>query len=250
MKYGHPLKMSRGSENGTVLTILEGWDADLGPSATLVYAIVSGNEDGHFELTKETGQLRLINNIDLSYIYKLTAEVSDCGDPPLMTSVQLNIHVVDITELESRSTNSDIFSSDRWNGLNLFVVVVVIGVVFGLLICVGVSVTIICVRRKGKALRSRRDFRPPSERRDVAEGEAEDEKDVEHRGGSGGGRDSLYSEVTRSLELAQAICRSVELNKNSMLLTKDGKLLEDVFPNWSLDRQVIFSVVSLSSRST
>ena len=65
---------------------------------TITYAIVSGNDDGHFKIDARTGIITLIKelNFDVETTYDLVISATDNGTPPLTTQARVVIHVDDV----------------------------------------------------------------------------------------------------------------------------------------------------------
>ena len=75
-------------------------DPDLGQ--TIEFKIVSGNEDGIFGIFSCSGQLYLEQsrtlNFELKNEYKITVEVSDDADAPMLITRKVTVNVLDINE--------------------------------------------------------------------------------------------------------------------------------------------------------
>ena len=88
---------SRGDlSHGAVVTRLDATDPDEGPNAELVYAVEYGNEDGIFEVDRDTGALTVAaeGGLDVSRpVYRLVVSATDRGTQPLRTVADLEIRV-------------------------------------------------------------------------------------------------------------------------------------------------------------
>lgn len=85
---------------GTVIMWLEAHDPDAGPSSQVRYSLVD-NADGHFEVDKLSGALRIVQNLDYEtkQVYNLTAKAKDKGKPVSLSSTCfVEVHVVDVNE--------------------------------------------------------------------------------------------------------------------------------------------------------
>ncbi|TWW58827.1 protocadherin Fat 1a isoform X4 [Takifugu flavidus] len=85
---------------GTVIMWLEAHDPDIGPSSQVRYSLVD-NGDGHFEVDKLSGALRIVQNLDYEtkQVYNLTAKAKDKGKPMSLSSTCfIEVHVVDVNE--------------------------------------------------------------------------------------------------------------------------------------------------------
>jgi len=81
---------------GALLARLDATDPDEGPNAELLYALEYGNEEGLFEVDRETGALTVAaeGGLDSSRsVYRLVVSATDRGDPPLRTVADLEIRV-------------------------------------------------------------------------------------------------------------------------------------------------------------
>ena len=79
---------------------LKATDIDLPPNNLISYHIVDGNEDGHFAVDVDTGQVTLEEPVDYenmlpesNYQYTLIVMAIDGGNPPLNNTVPVIINV-------------------------------------------------------------------------------------------------------------------------------------------------------------
>lgn len=85
---------------GTVIMWLEAHDPDVGPSSQVRYSLID-NGDGHFEVDKLSGALRIVQNLDYEtkQVYNLTAKAKDKGKPMSLSSTCfIEVDVVDVNE--------------------------------------------------------------------------------------------------------------------------------------------------------
>ncbi|KAM6940342.1 protocadherin Fat 1a isoform 2-T2 [Xenentodon cancila] len=85
---------------GTVIMWLEAHDPDVGPSSQVRYSLID-NGDGHFDVDKLSGALRIIQNLDYEtkQVYNLTAKAKDKGKPiSLSSTCFIEVDVVDVNE--------------------------------------------------------------------------------------------------------------------------------------------------------
>ncbi|KAM4594935.1 protocadherin Fat 1a isoform 6-T10 [Fundulus diaphanus] len=85
---------------GTVIMWLEAHDPDVGPSSQVRYSLID-NGDGHFEVDKLSGALRIVQNLDYEtkQVYNLTAKAKDKGKPiSLSSTCFIEVEVVDVNE--------------------------------------------------------------------------------------------------------------------------------------------------------
>ena len=75
-------------------------DIDHGVNAKLVYSILTGNEEGDFEVNQSTGILATLTSLNREKkpFYNLVVQVKDSGDPVLSTSVNVTVAVLDIND--------------------------------------------------------------------------------------------------------------------------------------------------------
>lgn len=85
---------------GTVIMWLEAHDPDVGASSQVRYSLID-NGDGHFEVDKLSGALRIVQNLDYETkrVYNLTAKAKDKGKPiSLSSTCFIEVEVVDVNE--------------------------------------------------------------------------------------------------------------------------------------------------------
>lgn len=85
---------------GTVIMWLEAHDPDLGASSQVRYSLID-NGDGHFEVDKLSGALRIVQTLDYEtkQVFNLTAKSKDKGKPmSLLSTCFIEVHVVDVNE--------------------------------------------------------------------------------------------------------------------------------------------------------
>ncbi|XP_034473872.1 cadherin-related tumor suppressor [Drosophila innubila] len=82
---------------GTELMRFRASDADQGVNSQVVFSITAGNRRDTFHIDSTTGSLYLHKSLDYEDItnYTLNITASDCGTPPLSTTVLYNVIVVD-----------------------------------------------------------------------------------------------------------------------------------------------------------
>ncbi|XP_012946080.1 protocadherin Fat 1, partial [Aplysia californica] len=86
---------------GALLITLAASDPDLGSSGQLTFSVVSGNEDGVFDLDPHSGNLTLAKslNYELTTEYTLLLKVTDHSLPPASSPVAtLHVHVINEVE--------------------------------------------------------------------------------------------------------------------------------------------------------
>ena len=85
---------------GSQVTSLSATDADEGSNAEVHYSIVSGNENGTFEMNSKNGILSTIRSLDRETTpkYSLVIRASDLGAPPQFTDKVLEIILLDIND--------------------------------------------------------------------------------------------------------------------------------------------------------
>ena len=85
---------------GAVIMWLEAHDPDVGPSSHVRYSLIDSG-DGHFEVDKLSGAVRILKNLDYEQrqVYNLTAKAKDKGKPMSLSSTCfIEVDVVDINE--------------------------------------------------------------------------------------------------------------------------------------------------------
>uniref|UniRef100_A0A8C4R1J8 Cadherin domain-containing protein n=1 Tax=Eptatretus burgeri TaxID=7764 RepID=A0A8C4R1J8_EPTBU len=95
-----PISVSEGAPPGWLLARLAATDADIGDNATIHFALVSGNEEGVFDLDPDTGQLLVSGVLDreTSPAYDLVVEARDGGPFALISRITLSITILDVNE--------------------------------------------------------------------------------------------------------------------------------------------------------
>lgn len=85
---------------GSQVTSLSATDADEGSNAEVRYSIMSGNENGTFEMNSKNGVLSTIRSLDRETTpkYNLVIRASDLGVPSQFTDKDLDITVLDIND--------------------------------------------------------------------------------------------------------------------------------------------------------
>ncbi|XP_071495031.1 protocadherin Fat 1-like [Diadema antillarum] len=83
----------------TILTVYAS-DVDHGFNGKLVYAISAGNEQSHFQMDFETGELKVLTPLDreTQSVYELTVKVSDMGSPQHTKKRALTITLADVND--------------------------------------------------------------------------------------------------------------------------------------------------------
>lgn len=84
----------------TVIYAAVATDMDIGENGTVVYEIVSGNEQSFFALNNQTGALSLSRSLDYETAsqYVLNISASDLGKPRLRTFIIITVNVIDIND--------------------------------------------------------------------------------------------------------------------------------------------------------
>ena len=82
---------------GSVICTVVAADGDSGPDGEISYSIASGNDDNIFAMNSKSGEIVLSGHIDYEQIqgYHILVQASDNGNPPLSSSVQVRITVLD-----------------------------------------------------------------------------------------------------------------------------------------------------------
>ncbi|XP_054721928.1 LOW QUALITY PROTEIN: fat-like cadherin-related tumor suppressor homolog [Uloborus diversus] len=98
-----------GSEIATVHATSE----DIGINAEISYSIIGGDEQGMFEISSTSGQVRLLKPLDYEGVhdYFLTVQAVDGGSPPLSNQAVVNITVTDAND------NAPVFSQPSYRAM-------------------------------------------------------------------------------------------------------------------------------------
>ncbi|KAA0709827.1 Protocadherin Fat 4 FAT tumor suppressor -like protein 4 [Triplophysa tibetana] len=91
--------------------IVSAVDGDDGPSGQLEYAIIDGNKENSFSISRGTGEIRSTRPLDREKVaqYALRVKATDRGNPPKSTAVRVLIDVLDVNDNAPRF--SKIFSA-------------------------------------------------------------------------------------------------------------------------------------------
>ena len=94
------VRVDEGISIGSQVTSLSATDADEGSNAEVHFSIMSGNENGTFELNSKNGILSTIRSLDRETTpkYNLVIRASDLGAPSQFTDKVLEIIVLDIND--------------------------------------------------------------------------------------------------------------------------------------------------------
>ena len=94
------VRVSEDISIGSQVTSLSATDADEGSNAEVRYSIVSGNENGTFEMNSKNGILSTIRSLDRETTpkYSLVIQASDLGTPSQFTDKVLEIILLDIND--------------------------------------------------------------------------------------------------------------------------------------------------------
>ncbi|WP_236632959.1 LamG-like jellyroll fold domain-containing protein [Endozoicomonas elysicola] len=101
------------SDGSIVLGTMTATDVDVGQSKT--YSILSGNDDGHFAIDSNTGEISVVGNLDHEGTaqYNLTVQVTDDGTPALSDTASVTVDVNDINEAPTAMTLSNAFIAEN-----------------------------------------------------------------------------------------------------------------------------------------
>ncbi|ELU10534.1 hypothetical protein CAPTEDRAFT_218221, partial [Capitella teleta] len=101
------------SDGSIVLGTMTATDVDVGQSKT--YSILSGNDDGHFAIDSNTGEISVVGNLDHEGTaqYSLTVQVTDDGSPALSDTATVTIDVNDINEAPTAMILSNAFIAEN-----------------------------------------------------------------------------------------------------------------------------------------
>ena len=82
-------------------------DRDYGRNGRLAYTIISGNQEGNFEIDHETGEVVLVRELDFENVrsYVLTISAIDSGVWPLSATQVLIVNVTDVNDNAPHFTN-------------------------------------------------------------------------------------------------------------------------------------------------
>ncbi|KAL9962398.1 hypothetical protein ACROYT_G031498 [Oculina patagonica] len=92
---------------GTLITTINATDKDSGSNAQMKFTIISGNDDGIFELNETSGDLFTAKSLDYDEepnSYKLAIKAQDLGSPPLSSEKTITI------ALENLNDNVPVFN--------------------------------------------------------------------------------------------------------------------------------------------
>ena len=98
----------------TVITAFNATDADAGSNAVVEFEIVSGNVGGQFSISKDSGVLSVVKELDREAIpsYEIGIKVNDKGTPSLRIMKSYQIHILDVND------NQPMFTLSKFTGKN------------------------------------------------------------------------------------------------------------------------------------
>lgn len=92
--------VSEDASLGTSVVTVSAVDNDIGQNKEITYAIKTGNEQGTFNLDKNSGLMILNQSLDheTKTSYQLVVTATDHGKPPLASSVGVTVMVTDVND--------------------------------------------------------------------------------------------------------------------------------------------------------
>ncbi|KFM69224.1 Fat-like cadherin-related tumor suppressor-like protein, partial [Stegodyphus mimosarum] len=98
---------------GTEIIVVHATSEDIGINAEISYSIIGGDEQGVFEISAVTGQVKLVKSLDYESVrdYFLTVQAVDGGTPPLNNQAVVNITVTDAND------NAPVFSQPSYRAI-------------------------------------------------------------------------------------------------------------------------------------
>ncbi|XP_035227160.1 fat-like cadherin-related tumor suppressor homolog isoform X3 [Stegodyphus dumicola] len=98
---------------GTGIIVVHATSEDIGINAEISYSIIGGDEQGVFEISAVTGQVKLVKSLDYEFVrdYFLTVQAVDGGTPPLSNQAVVNITVTDAND------NAPVFSQPSYRAI-------------------------------------------------------------------------------------------------------------------------------------
>lgn len=112
----------------SVVTTIAAYDTDFGDNGTLVYTILSGNDDNIFQIDSTLGEINVVNYIDIKEdtTYTLSVQVSDKGEIPLSSTVTLKVTLLYTNGMGAKAVQSD--TSNKYIIISVVVIVTTVAV--------------------------------------------------------------------------------------------------------------------------
>jgi protocadherin-16/23 len=108
------LELAEDKEKGQTVLAISATDADdLPENKKIDYSIISGNGERMFDISQSSGDLLLVGNLDheRTTAYVLTVMARDRGDPPLSSTISVNIDVQDVNDNSPEFNRSEYMTS-------------------------------------------------------------------------------------------------------------------------------------------
>ncbi|KAF8791564.1 Fat-like cadherin-related tumor suppressor [Argiope bruennichi] len=98
---------------GSEITSVHATSEDIGINAEITYSIIGGDEQGVFEISPTSGQIKLLKPLDYEAVrdFFLTVQAVDGGSPPLSNQAVVNITVTDSND------NAPVFSQSSYRAI-------------------------------------------------------------------------------------------------------------------------------------
>ena len=140
-EFNNTIHISNKAPVGYIITKVQAYDRDYGRNGNLSYIILTGNEEEVFHMDPSSGTIAVNKDLkEINYfLYQMTIQVADNGNPPKTVSTNLNIMV-------NKSIAFPVPEPHILTGHN-FTIVITLACVSGLVVVI-LIIAIICIRKQ------------------------------------------------------------------------------------------------------
>ncbi|XP_014351003.1 protocadherin alpha-C2 [Latimeria chalumnae] len=133
---------------GYLVTKVIAIDADSGQNAWLFYELLQATDPDLFKVNQHTGEIRTTRKLgeENTTTYSLTVLVRDNGQPPLSSSVTMNVAVVDRVAKILPDPRRHFKSSRKYSDITLYLIIALSSVSFIFLLTIIILAVIRCYR--------------------------------------------------------------------------------------------------------
>lgn len=105
--------VTENSPAGTSLLTITATDADTTPNAVVMYTLAPGTDSSLFQLNPTTGELSTVMPLDFEQqqVYLLTVVATDSGTPPLSSSAEVTVGIIDQNDVRPTFQQTNYFVS-------------------------------------------------------------------------------------------------------------------------------------------
>ncbi|XP_067948846.1 protocadherin Fat 4-like [Watersipora subatra] len=102
----YSVNIKESAEIGTIVGAVTATDDDIGANAVIIFSITEGNEDGTFDILRETGEIKLVRPLDYEHrqLYTLTIRASNRPPSVLYHQTRFSINIEDENDNKPKFT--------------------------------------------------------------------------------------------------------------------------------------------------